>query len=67
MSSYVTEKYKDKVLTNRTSQGVNTVCSVKASSTAADEAYNLVQNGTCRWVDYVQTTDDGQELRLSFK
>lgn len=67
MNSFVTDKFKDKVLTNRTAQGSNTVCSVPGGADAADQAYNLIQNGSCRWVDYVQTTSDGQELRLSFK
>ena len=67
MGSYVTDKYKDKVLTERNSQGSTTVCSVDAGPDAANKAYDLVQKKKCRWVDYVQTTPDGNKIRLAFK
>jgi hypothetical protein len=67
MGSYVTDKYKDKVLTERNSQGSTTVCSVDAGADAANKAYDLVQKKKCRWVDYVQTTPDGNKIRLAFK
>ena len=67
MGSYVTETYKDKVLTGRKNQGVSTVCSVEAGPDAASKAYNLVQKNKCRWVDYIETTPDGNKIRLAFK
>ena len=67
MGSYVTESYKNDVLTIRNSQGSATVCSVEAGPDAASKAYELVQKRKCRWVDYIETTPDGNKIRLAFK
>ena len=67
MDSYVTSSYKNHVLTQRTNQGTATVCSVEMGADAANKAYDLVQKNKCRWVDYIQTTPDGNKIRLAFK
>ena len=69
LSSYITEEYKDSVLNIRTGQGSSTVCSVEAGPDAAKQAYNLIngEHKSCRWVDYIQTTPDGDKVRLAFK
>ena len=67
MESYITDDYKDRVLTKRQGQGTATVCSVEAGHEAAKTAYELVQKNKCRWVDYIETTPDGKKIRLAFK
>ena len=67
MESYITDDFKSDVLTGRTSQGSSTVCSVEAGPDAARQAFNLIQNNSCRWVDYIETTNDGNRVRLAFK
>ncbi|MGN0966140.1 MAG: hypothetical protein ACI4OP_00890 [Candidatus Coprovivens sp.] len=67
MTSYVTEDFKQDVLTRRTTQGSATVCSVEAGPDAARQAFSMIQNNNCRWVDYIETTNDGNKVRLAFK
>ena len=67
MTSYITEDFKLDVLTGRTTQGSSTVCSVEAGPDAARQAFSMIQNNNCRWVDYIETTNDGNKVRLAFK
>ena len=69
MKTYVPSQFEDRVLPSRKTQGPTVVCSVDGTLgvTAADRAFDMVQNNNCRWVDYVQTTPDGKQIRLAFK
>ena len=67
LKSYVTDEYKNYILTKRTTQGSGTVCSVNDGADAARQAFEKIQNENCRWVDYIEVTDDGQRVRLAFK
>ena len=69
MKTYVPSEFKNRVLPSRRSQGPTVVCSVDGTLgvVAADRAFDMVQNNNCRWVDYVQTTPDGKQIRLAFK
>ena len=68
MDSYITEGYRGKLLTNksRVCQVVVEDASDALLTKAAEDAYQMVQSGDCRWVDYVQKYDD-KYIRLAFK
>lgn len=68
MDAFITDDYRSNVLTKKSK-----VCQVVVESSddasvsrAAKDAYELVKNSDCRWVDYVQKYDD-KYIRLAFK